>query len=646
MRKLRRSALAATAVAVVAVAVGACGSSSSSSSSSSGGSSAVTEISGLKQVGVGLTEPTKPSGAKIKGGTVTWAEAPQTTPNYIFPMTNFSVCSVANTSDFSSLMYRPLYYYGNDYKPTVDYNYSVGQKPVFTDNDTVVTIKLNPWKWSDGESVSARDVEFWINLYKADTANYCGYVPGLFPDNVTSMSTPNASTIVLHLNKSYDPEWFTYNELSQITPLPLAWDRTSLSAKAPTTDNGKLPDTTKAGALKVFKFLDTQSKDLGSWATSPVWAVVDGPWKLTAFTSDGEATFVPNASYSGSPKPTISKFVELPYTSDTAAFNEFRSGGPSAVTIGYIPAEDVPQIPALESAGYTDNKASSYSFNYFPLNFNNPTVGPIFRQLYFRQAFQHLIDQPGWISAFLNHTAVQTTNPVPPAPPSPLVKVSAATNPLPFSTAAAAKLLRSNGWKVVPGGTTTCVKPGTAAGDCGAGIRSGEAISFNLDYAAGTTAITSEMNDLEAQAKKIGINLQVTSHPFDSVISAAVPCKSTQADCKWTAENWGAGWIYSPDFLPTGESLFAAGAAANVNGYSDPAATKIINQTVFAPAAKESKVLTQYATLMSTQVPVVYGPTSIGIYGGTAGTLVSDKLGGFAAQSFSYLTPEAWYLTK
>jgi len=635
----------ATVVTVVAITVGALGSGSSAASSTRS-STAATVISGIKQTGIGLTEPTKPSGARIKGGTVTWAEAPQTTPNYIFPMTNFSVCSDANTSDFSSLMYRPLYWYGNNYEPTVDYGYSVANEPVFSDNDTVVTIKLKPWKWSDGESVSARDVEFWINLYKADTANYCGYVPGFFPDNVKSMSTPNASTIVLHLNRSYDPVWFLYNELSQITPLPLAWDRTSLSQKAPTADNGHLPDTTKSGALKVFKFLDTQSKALGSWATSPVWAVVDGPWKLTAFNSDGEATFVPNPHYSGSPKPTISKFVELPYTSDTAAFDEFRSGGPSAVTIGYVPAQDVPQIPALEAAGYTDNRASSYSFNYFPLNFNNPKVGPIFRQLYFRQAFQHLIDQPGWINAFLDKTAVQTTNPVPPAPPSPLVKVSAANNPLPFSISAAAKLLSANGWKVRPGASTTCVKPGTAAGDCGAGITAGEAISFNLDYAGGTTAIESEMNDLEAQAKRVGITLQVTSHPFDTVVGAAVPCTPKQAVCKWTAENWGAGWIYSPDFLPTGESLFAPGAAANANGYSDPAATKLIDQTVFAPASEESKLLTQYAALMSTQVPVVYGPTSIGIYGGTAGTLVGDRLGGFTAQAFSYLTPEAWYLTK
>lgn len=643
MDKIKRCALAVSAVALVALAVSACGSSSSTTSSSS---STPSVVSGLKQTGPGLTEPTAPSGAKISGGTVTYAEAPQATPNYIFPMTSFAVCSVANTSQFSSLMYRPLYFFGNNYSPTVDYNYSIGKTPVWSDGDKVVTIHLNSWKWSDGEAVTSRDVEFWINLYKADPSNYCGFVPGRFPQNVTSMSAPNASTIVLHLNQSYDPEWFLYNELSQITPLPLAWDRTSLSQKAPTTDNGHLPDTTKKGALAVYSFLNTQSKDLGSWATSPIWSVTDGPWKLQSFTSDGEATFVPSKTYSGSPKPTISKFVELPYTSDTAAFNEFRSGGPSAVTIGYVPAQDVPQISAVEAEGYTDNKGSSYSFNYFPLNFNNPTVGPVFKQLYFRQALQHLVDQPGWIAAFLDHTAVATDSPVPSAPPSPLIKLSNNTNPYPFSTSAAAKLLTSNGWKVVPNGTTTCIKPGTATGDCGAGIKSGESISFNLDYAAGTTAIVSEMNDLEAEAKKVGITINLTSHPFDSVISAAVPCTPKQATCKWQAENWGAGWIYSPDFLPTGESLFAPGAASNVNGYSNAEATKLINATITAPASQESSALAAYDKYMAEQLPVVYGPTSIGVYGGTAGTLIDSKLGGWSAQAYSYLTPEAWYLVK
>jgi hypothetical protein len=49
---------------------------------------------------------------------------------------------------------------------------------------------------------------------------------------------------------------------------------------------------------------------------------------------------------------------------------------------------------------------------------------------------------------------------------------------------------------------------------------------------------------------------------------------------------------------------------------------------------------------METQVPVLYGPTSIGSYQGDGGTLVSSKLGGYIPNVYSSMTPENWYLTK
>jgi ABC-type transport system substrate-binding protein len=103
-----------------------------------------------------------PSGTKVAGGTVYWAQAPSGAPNYIFPMTNAQVCGVKNTDYLSDLLYRPLYWFGNHQSPTVDYSYSIGQAPVWTDNDQTVTVHLNNWKWADGEQVTSRDVEFYI----------------------------------------------------------------------------------------------------------------------------------------------------------------------------------------------------------------------------------------------------------------------------------------------------------------------------------------------------------------------------------------------------------------------------------------------------------------------------------------------------
>ena len=35
-----------------------------------------------------------------------------------------------NYGQFTYLMYRPLYWFGNNNSPTVDYNYTIGNKPV------------------------------------------------------------------------------------------------------------------------------------------------------------------------------------------------------------------------------------------------------------------------------------------------------------------------------------------------------------------------------------------------------------------------------------------------------------------------------------------------------------------------------------
>jgi peptide/nickel transport system substrate-binding protein len=654
-----RGSIAVVGLVAVALVAAACG----SSSSNSGNGASALSISHLPTSGAGLTSPTTGTGSKISGGTAYFTEGSDATPNYIFPMYTFAVCSTTNNVQFMDLLYPPLYEYGDNYRPTVDYNHSIGQAPVFSNGGKTVTMHLNPWKWSDGEAVTSRDLVFWMNVLKANPATeWCGYVPGYFPSNVVSYSAPNPSTFVLNFNKAYDQNWIVLNELSQLTPMPLAWDRTSLSQPAPTTDNGHLPDTTKSGAAAVYKFLDGQSKDLGSWATSPLWSVADGPFTVSsklggAFTSSGEVTLVPNPDYSGTPKASISKLVELPFTSETAMYNAERSGGPSAVTVGNVPSQYAPQLSSLASEGYEVNKAASYSFNYFPLNLNSgATTSPggepvryVFRQGYFRNALQHLVDQAGWIHAFLYNTANETCGPIPFAPPSPLV--STASIPLAactFDPATAKSELTSHGWNVVPNGTTTCQKPGTGAGECGAGISKGEGISFNIDYESGVVAVQDEMADLQSQAKKLGMSINLTTHPFASVVAAGTPCAATAPSCKWTAENWGAGWIYGPDYLPTGEDLYFPAAAANAGSYVDPTGkmSPLIAQTITSPLSKESIELTDYAKYVGQVDPVIFGPTQIGTYGGFAATVVDKKLGGYTANALGFLQPQYWYFTK
>ena len=63
--------------------------------------------------------------------------------------------------------------------------------------------------------------------------------------------------------------------------MPLAWDVTSLGAKPGSggcTTDSKADNWAKCKA--VYTFLTAQAKQSSTYATSPLWSVVNGPWKL------------------------------------------------------------------------------------------------------------------------------------------------------------------------------------------------------------------------------------------------------------------------------------------------------------------------------------------------------------------------------
>ena len=120
-------------------------------------------------------------GTRIQGGTAYFMEGPAAPPTYIFPFISSQVCSTMNYGQFTYMMYRPLYWFGNNNSPTVDYNYSVGNPPALSNGDKTVTVTLKNWKWSDGEPVTSRHVEFWMNLMFAGEGQLVRLHAGLFP---------------------------------------------------------------------------------------------------------------------------------------------------------------------------------------------------------------------------------------------------------------------------------------------------------------------------------------------------------------------------------------------------------------------------------------------------------------------------------
>jgi len=333
-RNRRRTRLARVAVVgaavLLATGIAACSSSSGSSSSTTPSSSS--------------SPSSAPAGAKAVGGTATVALPPSVTLSYIFPFTSIANVSSYNVNQFQWLMFRPLYMFGgNNTSIQVNYPLSPAEAPVYSDGGKAVTINFKGWKWSDGETVDAQDLIFWLNMMKAEKANYYGYAPGIAPDNVVSYSATGPNTVVVHFDKTYSALWFTYNQLAEFTPMPMAWDVTKLGAKA--GSGGCSTDSAKdkwAKCVAVYTFLAAQAKGAASYATSPIWGVVDGPWKLSAYNTDGNVTMVPNTAYSGTPKPTLSAVKFLPFTDDTTIYTALKTG---QIDIGAIPKADLPQKP-------------------------------------------------------------------------------------------------------------------------------------------------------------------------------------------------------------------------------------------------------------------------------------------------------------
>ncbi|MGH3869253.1 MAG: ABC transporter substrate-binding protein [Pseudonocardiaceae bacterium] len=565
-----------------------------------------------------------------KGDTVTFAEAPGSTPNYIFPITPTQQFNVPTISGFQYLMYRPLYWAPSGDQPVIDDELSLAEEPIYSQNNTIVTVNLKTnYQWSDGEPVDARDVVFSLNLFKAavkeSPANFGNYTPGEIPDNLASYTATGKYQLTFTLNRSVNPEWFTTEQLELLTPLPLAWDKTS--ASGPSGDY----DLTSAGAKQVYDFLAGQAADLSSYATNPLWQVVDGPWHLTSFSTTGQLTMAANPHYGGPYKPAIAHFEELPFTSEAAEFNQVRAG---AIDVGYVPTDDLPQLPAVKRGGYHVFAVPQFFIAYVNMNFNNPVAGPIFKQLYIRQALQHLVDQPAIIHAIYSGHGIPAYGPVPVGPPNPYASALEKQGTYPYSVSAARQLLSSHGWSVILGGVDTCVNPGTAADQCGAGIARGAKLQFTLDYANAIQSTATQVSALKSDAARVGIQLDLRGAPFNTILAQDSVCTPNQSGCAWQMSDFG-GIAFST--YPTGDVLFETGGALNSGSYSDPTADTLIAATLYG---SDPNALTAYQDYIARQLPVLFQPDPDAVVV-VKSTLATS--GTFTELTQGNLQPERWH---
>ena len=596
------------------LAIAACSGSPSSPSSSSGG------------------------GKTVHGGTVTMAYPPGTEPVDIFPMFPASDDTTQEIFWFVEQMWRPLYWFGNTAGGmTFNSALSLANPPVFSNADKTVTITMKHWKWSDGQPITTRDVEFWMNLLMANKSQYANYVPGYFPDNIASIKYPSATTFSITFKHAYSQNWLLLNQLCLIFPMPQhAWDKTSATGKIGNYDR------TTAGAKAVFSYLSSQASKLSTYTGNPLWQVVDGPFHLKSYDPNSQVTLAANAKYSGPDKPKIAAVQFLNFTSDAAEYNQLLSGN---LDYGYVPFNDIAGDSRVKSLGYNVVPWAQAGMNYAVFNYSNPTTGPLFSQLYIRQAIEHLTDQQGMITAALQGAGVPTYGAVPgykpqPAAPNgtPLGDPSANASAYPFSVSAAISLLKSHGWKVVPGGTDTCAKPGTGSGQCGAGIKAGQPLAFKFTYSSGYSQIAIEVQLLASDMKKAGVSISQQPVP-DSVAFSDTVC-TKGSPCNWDIDYpFLGGWQYGvPINYPIGNVIFECGGPY-VGGYCSH---QLDSQMTTAETSNNIQALYTYEKFLNANNPVWWLPLQPYQF-----SAIKTNLHGTTPQNVGYwVTPEFWSLTS
>lgn len=579
----------------------------------------------------------------VPGGVATWAGIIGYPPgSTIFPFTPGERIGLRNLGEFQVLMYRPLYWLGRDGQPGIDEDLSLAYLPEWSDDGRTATVTLKPWKWSNGEPICADNVLFWVNMMVVRGDRYGAYARGYFPDNLVSYAKVAPDKVAFTFNNAYSKTWVLMNQFTLITPMPRAWDRT---ADGPANASGDLADIPA-----VYDYLLEQNGPWAEegnelrtkWPASPVWSVVNGPWRLKEYTLDGTVTFVPNEHYCGPVKPKLNEFRQVMIPNDEYLLAALRRGpaGQDSINVGYLPYGLGTEL-IVDGANPLAEHYRLVPHNlpflcYMPMNFENETAtGEIIRQTYFRQALQLSLDQDTIIRDIFHGYAYRTSGPVPLVPDGEHVSPFVRANPLAFDIDRARELLAGHGWDVstVP---AVCVRPGSGPGCAGEGISAGDVLSVTVRYVDGRDSILRLLRLFQADAAKAGIEVRL--QPVNgSVMIAEDHAPDSPKKTLWDMESWNGGWIFCGHV--TGEMLFKTGAISNFGHYSDPRADELIERTV---VSDDVGALHDYQDYIAMQVPSVWMPA----FPFRLLEIARNLSGVEPLNPYGHLTPENWYYVE
>ncbi|NEA53271.1 hypothetical protein G3I60_03580 [Streptomyces sp. SID13666] len=570
--------------------------------------------------------PPKQTGVPKNGGTAVVALTPGLSPNYIYP---YPPASASGTVIARGQLWRSLYRPSGQGDQIVDTGPSLAELPVYSQDRKTVTIRMKGYKWSTGRPVTADDVVFSLDLLKAaladSPANWSFYTPGQFPDGISAKATA-ADTLTLTLDTAYNPSYL-------LSMLSLLYIMPSAEWNIARTGGPHLDFTQPRNAKAIYDYLTKESSDQKTFATNPLWQVVNGPFRLKAFDpTTGSFSLVTNKAYSGPGEKRLDQVDFKAFTSAAAVLNQFKAGN---LTVGTLDSGFISQVGALKSKGYNVYGAPAPArFDSLTINFKNTVNGfdKVIAQPYVRQALQRLIDQKGYITGrgiyggagSENYSTAGADSPYPPA--------FGSTAPYAHDPEAARKLLADHGWKVVPDGATTCENPAL----CGAGVKQGQAIRFTLASADSPKYVGARDVAFASAAKKLGIQVDLVTKSLNYMYAnygnSFAPAKANE----WAMQDYGP--LYLAAGYPSSNTVFNTDGSFNLGSYADPKADKLINESTFGA---DSKALSAEVTELGKDLPALFLPTpnTLVVWKNT----LSGPGSSFQALLSSLYAPEQWY---
>ena len=407
-----------------------------------------------------------------------------------------------------NLLYRPLIWVGKGMTITWDDSLASAIEP--NADDTVFTVTLKPYRWSDGRAVTAGDVVYDWTLIKELGAAYSQYGLGGVPDLIRDVRAVDAHHVAFETTRRVNPEWFELSAIGQFYALPRqAW-----------------------GALSIAQQQTRQSE-------VPFYDVVDGPFRLAELALGRHAVFVPNERYGGH-LASIRRLV-IEFLQGTDPLEALEAGEIDMATLPFTLMGAADKLHGYQRLTIR----ASPQFGAMTPNLTNPN-DPFFADVRVRQAIARAIDQKRIIASAFHGQASYQAGVIPSAMPdllSPALRNGGA--PFGYDPQASRRLLDEAGWKPGPDGVR---------------VKDGRRLAFSVLVTADAETRLLLLQIVQDDLARVGIAVTIREVEFNQLIARMVGPPS----------GWDATFLdYSVESYPDPFQYFATGASGNYEHYSD-----------------------------------------------------------------------------